>query len=399
MKKAGKIIMAIIILLIALVVCCYFFFFQFKLIGDSEISINVGEKYFENGYILKLFNKKYNDVKIEGSVDTTKMGDYQVTYTYKIFKLKRLVHVVDTGEPVITLKGYENVYLSVGDSYVEEGYEAIDNLDGDITANVKVDSNYEDKEGTYKIVYSVSDNNGNKTEVIRNIEVSNDNMLSSSIKDFRLEGKFNEVILTPDTEEYDYFKDTVFLGDSNTTWLHLHGKYIENYQTWGKINMNILDINNGTFQVYSDKKVYTLDQALSTFKPKYLIVTTGINSALNISKDVYVRELENLIKNVKNNYPDVTLIINATFPVFYGTVDTYHIKTINDYNYYAVKLCRQYRINFINFADTVKTSEGIADEAYFECTEQLNCGFHLNEEGKAKYIDYIKHLDLERKVK
>jgi hypothetical protein len=46
--------------------------------------------------------------------------------------------VADTALPVITLQGDDPVTLEVGTAYSEPGYEATDNYDGDITANVTV---------------------------------------------------------------------------------------------------------------------------------------------------------------------------------------------------------------------------------------------------------------------
>ena len=77
----------------------------------------------------------------------------------------------DKTKPEITLKGNETMYLNIGVSYQEPGYSASDNCDGDITDKVTVTGEVSTNEGTYKITYKVSDNNGNETEVIRTIIV------------------------------------------------------------------------------------------------------------------------------------------------------------------------------------------------------------------------------------
>ncbi|NMA50370.1 MAG: DUF5011 domain-containing protein [Mollicutes bacterium] len=407
-KRRRKFKKKVVILFYSLVVVLglfiiFNFAIKFKLIGDKVINVTINEKYFENGYIAKIFNKKTNKVKIKNSVDVSQLGKYNVIYELNlgIYKkrIKRIVNVVDDKKPVIHLNGSNTVYLGLNEVYQEEGFTAIDNYDGDITDKVKVTNNIKNKIGKYEVVYEVEDKSKNKAKAVRYIEISDENLLTTSVDKFYLKGYFEEVILKPDEKEYDYFKDVIFLGDSNTTFMHLHGNYISSSQTWGRNNLNIIQINNSTFTTYYDKKSYTLKEALNKYKPKYLIVTTGINTAMHLKEEDVIRETEKLILNIKNNYKDVKLIFNATFPVYYGSVSDVHMPAINIYNYQVAKLCRKHKINFINFADLLKDEKGLANKKYYECTESTNCGFHLNDEGKTKYINYIKHLDLERIIK
>ena len=52
----------------------------------------------------------------------------------------------DLVKPTISLDGYSTVYLEIGKEYVEKGYTASDNCDGDITSKVKVSNNINVKE-------------------------------------------------------------------------------------------------------------------------------------------------------------------------------------------------------------------------------------------------------------
>ena len=79
----------------------------------------------------------------------------------------------DTTPPVITLLGEDTVNINVGDTYLDAGATASDDIDGDIIAKIvvvnPVDTN---QEGTYTITYNVSDTAGNAaTEVIRTVNV------------------------------------------------------------------------------------------------------------------------------------------------------------------------------------------------------------------------------------
>ena len=405
-----KILKKIFIVLLILVVLFFLTTFilsrlvNITLIGDKDIYLNLNEEYFENGYKANFFGNNIDNITVESNIDNTKMGDYNVKYSthflfYKI-TATRNVYVTDKESPIITLKGEKYTYLKENEEYKEVGYEATDNIDGDITSNVEVTSNLDNtKIGTYEITYKVKDNCNNETVEKRQIEVIKEGLLTSGINNFWLKGSFDDVILKYDDKEYDYFKDTVFLGDSNTTFLYLKGNFISASQTWGKNNLNIAHMNNSTFPTLINKQETTLNNALNTYKPKYLIVTTGINADLYMSKENYLREIETMINNMKTKHKDTKLIFNGEFPISKnGTLTNTLQNKINEYNYYLVELCHKHKINFINFSDEIRGSDGYANDSFFDFTVETDKGFHLNKAGREKYIDYIKHLDFERSI-
>src|SRR3989304_10048610 len=76
----------------------------------------------------------------------------------------------DKEEPVITLEGEKTVKLALNASYVEPGYTASDDKDGDITRKVIVsDTIIPDTVGTYIIQYKVSDEKGRDAVAERKI--------------------------------------------------------------------------------------------------------------------------------------------------------------------------------------------------------------------------------------
>ncbi len=106
-------------------------------------------------------------VQVEGSVDTGKLGKYTLVYTAtfnkKVIEKKVEITVRDTKAPVISLVGGEEVAVRPGSTYKEQGFSAIDNLDGDITLAVKVDVTAD------KITYTATDSSGNSVSVDRKI--------------------------------------------------------------------------------------------------------------------------------------------------------------------------------------------------------------------------------------
>ncbi len=139
--------------------------------GEDVVYTEFGEEYTDEGaeayFTGSIFSmlKKEVEVTSESDVDTSRMGTYHVTYTAS-FKdttetKQRTVVVKDTRPPVITLNTTDGAYTVFGQEYEEEGYTAIDNVDGDLTEFVEVTRD----ENTVR--YSVRDMSGNKAEAVR----------------------------------------------------------------------------------------------------------------------------------------------------------------------------------------------------------------------------------------
>lgn len=176
----------LIIFLLAMIFVVRYFVIEYtsvpkiKLVGDSELRLNINDKYDEPGVEAVLNDKDISKrVKVDGKVDTSKVGKYEVTYSVTNDKnehkrsVKRTIIIIDNVEPVITLKGSKEYFVGVGKTYDDPGYVAIDNVDGNITNKVKVDSDGVKTNliGSYNVTYTVSDSSGNKTKVTRVVRV------------------------------------------------------------------------------------------------------------------------------------------------------------------------------------------------------------------------------------
>ena len=141
--------------------------------GNNLLTISVGEEYIEYGATALDNvdgNITENIIINKNDLNILKPGIYEVFYNVsdlagnKALEVKRTIKIVDTESPLITLKGEDEVTILKGDSYVEYGATALDNVDGNITENIEIDSNIinTDIAGMYKVTYNVSDLAGNK---------------------------------------------------------------------------------------------------------------------------------------------------------------------------------------------------------------------------------------------
>ena len=115
--------------------------------GNAEVTLEYGSQYteagaeaFAYGTILEKEGVALT-VQMDSNVDTAKVGDYTVKYTASYYgvqkELTRVIHVVDTQAPTITLVENPGSYTLPGQIYEEEGFSAQDGYDGDITDKVQ----------------------------------------------------------------------------------------------------------------------------------------------------------------------------------------------------------------------------------------------------------------------
>lgn len=72
----------------------------------------------------------------------------------------------------LTLSGDKIVNLNFGEKYKEQGYNAVDRIDGNITKNIKISNNINyNKQGSYNITYSVKNSCNEKNEIRRIINI------------------------------------------------------------------------------------------------------------------------------------------------------------------------------------------------------------------------------------
>lgn len=149
---------------------------DFKLNGDDVITLNYKDEYKDPYVTLMVNGNDDKNIVVYSNFNENKIGTYVVSYGASISKyhterLYRKIKVVDNEKPQITLKG-EDVALEYGSNYVEPGYEATDNYDGDLTKKVSIKNTINNKKaGIYKVTYSVKDSSGNKFSTSRNVEV------------------------------------------------------------------------------------------------------------------------------------------------------------------------------------------------------------------------------------
>ena len=148
---------------------------MFALIGDPIMTVEVGKELLDPGVIIVDNYDSEVDVTVESNVNTSMIGTYTITYTAtdssgNSAQLIRIVHVVDTTNPVITIQGDNPVNIDVNIPYYDAGATVTDNSGEVVSVNVEntVD---ETAIGTYTVTYTATDSSGNSAQAVRIVNV------------------------------------------------------------------------------------------------------------------------------------------------------------------------------------------------------------------------------------
>jgi len=189
-KKKGKILgsAALLLMVITIIIVLGLIYkigylnklVDLNLVGNTEITLNLGEEYLEEGYSATIINRKdiTDKVKILTEVNNNQVGQYKRIYALDNDYLNvhkyvyRTINIVDTIAPELNIEGNKKITIHADDKFTYPKCTAIDNYDGDITDKVEIQSNLDaSKIGTYEINYIVADSSGNKTSDSVTIEV------------------------------------------------------------------------------------------------------------------------------------------------------------------------------------------------------------------------------------
>ena len=127
----------------------------------------LNEKYNYDITLTNRFKTINPTYEITNNIDIAKVGNQllKIKVNYLGLKIKKQfnIQVKDIEKPMLNLIGNELVKVCPNKQYIEEGYNAIDNYDGNITNKVVVTNQ------NNNILYSIVDSSGNKNTKTRTI--------------------------------------------------------------------------------------------------------------------------------------------------------------------------------------------------------------------------------------
>ncbi len=144
------------------------------LLGVDSQYVEVHYAYIEKGAtaIDSMDGNVTNTIIATGTVDTSKLGWYAITYTASDKSKNtntriRMVQVGDTTRPVITLIGKDSIYIFLNATFTDPGVKVTDNYDVIISASVvRTGSVNNTVKGWYSLDYDVQDKQNNRANTV-----------------------------------------------------------------------------------------------------------------------------------------------------------------------------------------------------------------------------------------
>ena len=141
-------------------------------VENKNTEVEVGTEFRANPKVTYLGIDISKYVKTTGNVNTSKVGEYNITYKWGIKSKTTTVKVVDKTAPVIHLQGANTLYAKDPRNLegLEKGVIVTDNYDKDIKVSRRDTNKISDIE--YEFVYTAIDSSGNIAIAKRKIVIA-----------------------------------------------------------------------------------------------------------------------------------------------------------------------------------------------------------------------------------
>ena len=211
----------------------------------------------------------------------------------------------------------------------------------------------------------------------------------------------NALLSTTEDFGEEYLNSFIFFGESTTYHLKSRGVLkggVNTTQVWAPKNGTAnLDFSTKELRIFhpETKNELTLAEACAISKPKYLVITFGLNGAvqkIKKGKEVFKTTYKALTDSVKQASKDTKIILQSAFPIAKNmdmsnyTVDAdtlnRYIDTINSWTF---ELACQEGFGYLNTAEILKDANGCLNAEY-----QCGDGHHLTTEAYRKILEYIR---------
>lgn len=232
---------------------------KFQALADKNlIETQIKNPYYNGGLFKKSTESKF--YSLNNSVRITMNADG--TYYCELVDNSK-----DVTAPELRLNGDAEITMAVGTEFVDPGYTATDDYDGDVTNKVVVSGTVNNaKAGTYELTYTVSDTAGNTTskkrtvifEELGNLDISMGSVLDGVTPQISLKG----------ANPYCMVKGGTYLEPGATATDNVDGNITDKIVVTNKVTGNIM----GAFRIVYKVEDSSGNQAIAY---RAVIVTTS----------------------------------------------------------------------------------------------------------------------------
>lgn len=191
----------------------------------------------------------------------------------------------------------------------------------------------------------------------------------------------------------DFIDETIFVGDSRTNGLAKYG-FVDSDRVYAIDGANHSTARTERFiQLKKGGKLLTIADAVGTVKPKYLMVSFGINGVAFMEEDTFFSEYALFLDELKAKTPDSVLIVQSILPVS-AAYQQREPRMTNDkikrYNRKLAQLAEQKGGLYFDTFTLFKDGKGNLSSTY-----DSGDGLHFNSRAYQAWLD---NLDTYRKT-
>ena len=196
--------------------------------------------------------------------------------------------------------------------------------------------------------------------------------------------------------EASLLENIVFFGDSTT--YHLLSREVlpggrASEQVWCPKNGTLLltpAVASVTVSHPSHSEEIPLSSALALYRPKYFVITAGLNGAHTFTEERFCYAYRALIAAVRDSSADTVILAQSIFPVGENesawtslTPRELNLK-IDLLNGYIRSLAEESGIRFLNTQEVLRDNDGYLRKEY-----HVGDGIHLSKAGYRAVLSYI----------
>lgn len=187
-------------------------------------------------------------------------------------------------------------------------------------------------------------------------------------------------------EDWDYFDDTVFVGDSISYGIASYG-YSTFDHVFAKVGLSQHSALTSKCVYTSRTSSMTIADALEKAKPGKVILTIGINIIYSYKSDAFYDDYRKLVEKIQKATPKSKIIIQSILPVTQRWANSNGKPNCHQAIIYAnqklFEIAKEMDCYFLH------SFEDLCDENGFMISEYSSDGLHLSRKGYEKMFDHI----------
>ena len=205
-----------------------------------------------------------------------------------------------------------------------------------------------------------------------------------------------QVTLSP-TPDYgqSYIDSMIFICDStlaDITKYPLLSRGTGTRQIWTNAGRDLpleYTLDSSTVIFPETNSEILISDAAKTKKPAYAVITLGINNGVpHCTEQSFKQYYSKLVSAIQEASPDTKIILQSIFPVSKekekSTANVSNTK-IDTANTWIKEIAESLEVRYLDTASALKDAKGCLSSDY-----DSGDGLHLNQEGYAKVIEYIR---------